>query len=99
MAKPFFPGKNIAFACVVVLFSSGCALFKKPCDCPKWDFVPVPEREYDVHGKAPLNPTSGGISNVQYPMINAQCRMIDEASLPVDHWILDIGYCLTLPHV
>lgn len=36
----------------VYLLLSGCSLFKpNKCDCPKWDLVPTPERNYDVHGE------------------------------------------------
>lgn len=36
------------------LLLSGCSLFKpNKCDCPHWDLVPTPERNYDVHGAAP----------------------------------------------
>lgn len=56
MARLSNTQKMLALACVALLFSSGCALFKKPCDCPKWDSIPVPEREYDVHGERPATP-------------------------------------------
>lgn len=37
-----------------LLLLSGCSLFKpNKCDCPHWDLVPAPERNYDVHGAAP----------------------------------------------
>lgn len=40
-----------------LLFLSSCSLFKpNKCDCPKWDLVPTPERNYDVHGAVPVDP-------------------------------------------
>lgn len=37
-----------------LLLLSGCSLFKQnKCDCPHWDLVPAPERNYDVHGAVP----------------------------------------------